>query len=243
MVAHQPQSMELTFSPSHEPRAYHIRRRKRQSLGRSLSSKIRTRFRTGRRNRSIHKLARTKSHQSHASRLPISSRHQRAQTDGQHDRQSLHQSTRQDPLTLTESISFNHMEQLPPAESPHPSPAYSGDRQHTSRPCISSVLPEESLEVEAANIRASPATVGSTRRGCICGSHVPSPTSIRELEIGSTRTSDRCSYNSMGSIQESIYESAVESNHANSAEDQRATSESGDTSGSSLALGHLVPPS
>ncbi|CAO3686573.1 unnamed protein product [Umbelopsis vinacea] len=134
------------------------------------------------------------------------------------------------------------MDQLPPAESPHPSPAYSGDRQQTSRLCISSVLSEESLEVEAANILTSPATVGSTRGGSICGSHIPSATSIRELEVGPTRTSDRCSDNSMGSIQESIYKSAVKSSHANSAEDQRATSESGDTSGSSLAVGHLVPP-
>ena len=47
MVAHQPQSMELTFSLSHEPRAYHMRRRKRQRLGRSLSSKIRTRLMDG----------------------------------------------------------------------------------------------------------------------------------------------------------------------------------------------------
>jgi hypothetical protein len=46
----------------------------------------------------------------------------------------------------------------------------------------------------------------------------------------------------MGSIQESIYKSVVEFNHSNSAEGQRATSESGDTSGSSLAVGHLVPP-
>lgn len=162
-------------------------------------------------------------------------------TNTQHHNQGIHQSPRRYPLPVPESACNKDMGQLSPTNFADYSATHTRHREHTGEPGVSPVLPEKSLETNFVEVCSTPGTVGTTRRGSICRSHDQSFALLCELEVGSSGNGDRRSCNSVDSISQLIYESAMESDNDNSTKDQSRTSMADHTGSPTLADCHLVP--
>lgn len=240
MVVEEPQQMERSISPDSDTHPHHVRRRQQSRMGWCIPQPVSTRSLVHRRGRRIHQLAGIKSHRPDSSHILRTHKHHHSNTHRQHYGKGLRKQTRRHTISQAKSTSNNDLGKVSPSGTSHPSATHTGRAEQSSRLRVTAFLPEEPLADDSHYLREDSASMGSSRRGSVCRQNVSSTPSICFLEGRSSSNGDGCHDDSMESVPESIYESAVEPDPVLPPEDNDRTVASSDHSDSILANGDLV---